>query len=256
MIQQRTPEWYKAREGRFTASEFGDIMTNPADKSAAISKTAMKCISRAASEWKGKYFSPPEPDLKQLFPKLGRWMDGFKGEMIFSDEKLPIPVQWGIDHEAAALRLFRKTTNWNIMDGGFLVHNTMDDIGATPDAVVLEDEECIATVQVKCPYNRSIHRKYLEKIVDAESLKKVNRKYYWQVQGEMWVFDVRQAWFVSFDPRARIENQMHYVKILRNDADLEVLKERLLTAMKIRDEKVKDMIDGWFRMRNKKQYRW
>lgn len=41
MIKQRTNEWYRARTGKFTASNFAKLMAKPAEKSALWSKSAL-----------------------------------------------------------------------------------------------------------------------------------------------------------------------------------------------------------------------
>lgn len=227
MIQQRTPEWYEERAGRFTASTFGDIMTNPADKTQKVSKTALKIIKNAALESKIKSNSNKE----ELPIKLARLNSFFSDDIYWK----PKPIQWGIEYEDAALKLLRETTKWDIRNGSFFVHDKWNEIGATPDALVVMDEECAATIQIKCPYSQSIHQKYRSKITDGASLKKVARKYYWQVLGEMWVMDVPEAWFVSYDPRACPDQQLHIVNVLLSNEDLALLENRLINAIQLRD---------------------
>jgi len=58
MIRQRTPEWYSARLGKFTASHFSDLMAKPAANLAPWSKSAINYIQDLALQlYLNKYTS-------------------------------------------------------------------------------------------------------------------------------------------------------------------------------------------------------
>ena len=44
LLEQRTDEWFNQRLGKFTASRFGELMTNSRKKGVELSATAMSYI--------------------------------------------------------------------------------------------------------------------------------------------------------------------------------------------------------------------
>ncbi len=219
IVLQRTPNWYKARSGKFTASNFGKLMTKPQNKNNFWSKTSLNYIEKTATEeYLGDYYIRP-------------------------DNKY---TKWGTDHEAEALEMFCQATGFRQEDTGFMIHPKIAGIGATPDAKIIEQAESqeMVITQVKCPYNSAYHRKYLEKINDAASLKKVKKDYYWQMQGEMWVSRAVYAYFVSYDPRQNTQEQLHSVVIHRNDDSIELLRQKIDKAMELKAEMILEMERG------------
>ena len=209
MIKQRTKEWYSSRIGKFTASGFSNLMARPRDKSATWSKSALNYIEKAAAQiYHNDYYIRPDSDA----------------------------TRWGMDHEAQAIREFNEHLSGDISETGFLEHPEIKDIGATPDAFVVNDAGEKAIVQVKCPYNQENHRKYLEKISDGNSLKKSKSQYYWQIQGEIWVTGVDFGYFVSFDPRIHGSERLHFVKIDRDEEAINYLRLTVLKSIAKRNE--------------------
>ena len=70
--------------------------------------------------------------------------------------------------------------------------------------------------------------RYVAEITDSESLKRVKPEYYWQVMAEMSCTGLQSADFVSYC--AWLTQPIHIVHILRNDADIALLEERVLLA--------------------------
>lgn len=77
---------------------------------------------------------------------------------------VPIPIQWGIDHEAIARRVYTKFMhtnnhlNFSVEDCGFLIHPQEGWIGASPDGAVVVDPTYNypkGILEIKCPYSRS-----------------------------------------------------------------------------------------------------
>lgn len=126
IIKQRTDKWYKARLGKFTASNFVYLMAKPADKSALRSKTAITYIRDLAI---------------QLF--LNEYTNRQNNDA----------TPRGMRHEESALRAFSKSTGFKLDDPGFLVHEKYPEVGATPDAAVIKNGQSglMGLVQVKCP---------------------------------------------------------------------------------------------------------
>lgn len=219
MIIQRTPEWYSARLGKFTASSFADLMAKPADKTSKWSKSSLNCIEKKAMElYFGKYNERPDNDA----------------------------TRWGHRHESDALIEFESRTGYKTLDAGFIVHKDLPDVGATPDAYVREDLDNgnPKTIQVKCPYNSKNHSDYFERMNNFRDLKRIKSQYYYQVQGEIWVSDAEYGYFASFDPRARDEQKMRFFKVDRDNQVIDLIEEKVKESIELRNEILDDLRTG------------
>jgi len=171
MIKHRTKEWYMARIGKFTASNFHSLLARPADKNATISKSALNCIEKAAAQlYFNAYYERPDSDS----------------------------TCWGLKYENRAIQLFSERIGKEVADIGYIEHPLINSVGATPDARVIDisNPDDLIIAQIKCPYNAQYHKDYLNKILDTQSLKKKKSEYYWQIQGEMWVSGAVHSYFV------------------------------------------------------------
>lgn len=221
IIRQRTDEWYNARLGKFTASNFSNLMAKPADKSAAWSKSAINYIQDLALQlYLNKYTLRQNNDA----------------------------TRWGMRNEDKALQEFSSASGFIINDPGFLLHPLFPEVGATPDAVVIEknQSETLILAQVKCPFCQKNHLHYTRKIQDAGSLKKFRSAYHWQIQGEIWVTGASHSYFVSFDPRLYGHQRLHYAKIERDQSAIDQLESIIPKAIAMRDEFLEKYRSGEF----------
>ena len=217
MIEYRSEQWFQARAGKFTASDFYKVMAKPADKNAVWSKTTLNYIRLKATE---KYTSNYafRPDCQA--------------------------TRWGTDNEPLAIKAFATATGFGIHETGFVCSKELSDVGATPDVIFTDSHGVRALAQIKCPFNNSYHSKYREKILDCGTLRKTKSAYFWQMQGEMWVTDTPYSYFVSFDKRYSMDERLHYVKISRDDTAICVLKERLIKSIELRDDIIEKYTNG------------
>jgi hypothetical protein len=219
MIAQRTPEWYKMRIGKFTASNFSNLLTRPADKNALLSKSALNCIEKAAAQlFYNKFYERPDNDA----------------------------TRWGLKHESKAILIFSERTGMQVKDIGYIEHPHLISVGATPDTQVIDTAQPnkLIIAQIKCPYNSDYHTDYLNKISDTQSLKKKKPEYYWQIQGEIWVTGADHSYFVSFDPRMAGNDCLHYIKINRDNDAIVQLEATINQAIKLRDILLDDFRNG------------
>jgi exodeoxyribonuclease (lambda-induced) len=219
IIKQRTIEWYEARTGKFTASNFSQLMEKPVDKSATWSKSSINYIQDLAL---------------QLFLNKYTWRQDNDA------------TRWGMRNEEEALLEFRNASGYKINESGFILHPRFPDAGATPDAFVTENDqsESLILAQVKCPYSQKNHLHYVRKIQDARSLKKCRCAYHWQIQGEIWVTGASHSYFVSFDPRLFGRQRLHYVKIERDQQAIDQLESVIPKAIALRDEFLEEYRNG------------
>lgn len=219
MILHRTSDWYKARIGKFTASSFGKLMSNPADKTAKWSKSLLNCVDKAVSqEYYKRYYERPNS----------------------------APTRWGINYEFQAIQEFAAKANYQHKETGIVLHPIIKDIGATPDAQIIEDENSndLILAEIKCPFNQSIHQKYVNKISDTQTLRKSKSEYFWQIQSAIWITGAKHEYFVSFDPRIQGDNRIHYVKIEKDIKAINKLKQRVFKAIALKNRYLEEIKQG------------
>ncbi len=230
MIEHGTPEWYKIRIGKFTASNFPSLLSRPADKNASISKSALNCIEKAAAQlYYDKYFERSDTDS----------------------------TRWGLRYESRAIQVFSERIGMQNKNIGFVEHPQIKSVGATPDTQIIDlgEPNKLIIAQIKCPYNQQYHRDYINKIIDTLSLRKKKSEYFWQIQGEIWVTGADYSYFVSYDPRlGTSENCLHYVKINRDDEALWLLEETIIKAIELRDAILEDFKFGRKRPKSLSDY--
>ena len=211
MIKQRSPEWYRARIGKFTASNLSELLAKPADKSALWSKSALNCIEKAATQlYFNHYYERPDNEA----------------------------TRWGIRNEPKAIESFSRKSQFETSDIGFVLHPEMPDVGATPDAVVFEngEREYSAIAEIKCPYNSTNHLDYFKRIINDTCLKRIKSAYYWQIQGEIWVTGANHGYFISYDSRFQEDKQLHYVKIERDHEAIKQISETVTKSINLRND--------------------
>jgi putative phage-type endonuclease len=116
MLEQRTPEWFKARLGRLTASRVADMMATTRNGWGA---------SRANYAW--------ELAIERL---TGEATGGFCSPA----------MQWGIDQEDHARTAYQIHALCTVEEVGFLEHPELF-AGASPDGLIGSD----GMVEIKCP---------------------------------------------------------------------------------------------------------
>jgi putative phage-type endonuclease len=116
-LQQRTPEWYEARNAMITASDFAQAIG------------------------KGKFGTQRDFYIK----KSGYEDDNF-------DQSNPA-LQWGVMFEQVACDAYSvKNNGIHVHEFGLLKHPTVPHLGASPDGI----SELGIMLEIKCPYRRKI----------------------------------------------------------------------------------------------------
>ncbi len=185
---QNTAQWYTDRLHHFTSSELHKLLTRA--RSGDVSKSAESYI------------------LDKLAEELtnGTCLD-------YKDIKTK-EMQWGHHYEPVARELYETRAGVNVDLCGFIEWSEF--FGGSPDGLVGEN----GIIEIKCPYNSSIHAKYL--LVDnAETLKAANMDYYIQIQGNLLVTGREWCDFISYDPRC--QNPLFQLKVLRVERDEEMI---------------------------------
>lgn len=214
-VEWRTAEdmaqeaWLKERWGKFTASEMYRLMTNGKTKD-GLSVGAMTYVREKVAE--------------VLIP----FQTGLD-----SASHLSTAMEWGKDHELEAIAAFETATgirvNHNGEDQQFILSDC-GNWGGTPDGITFD-----AGLEVKCPESKT-HLLYLS-VVDAETLKETEAKYYWQIQACMALTGKSHWHFVSYDPRFYAEHlRLHHCVIERVQEDIDLMLSRIEQAVEKRNE--------------------
>jgi hypothetical protein len=192
---QRNEEWIASRLGIPTASRYKEILTEPktkADKEAGVMSQTAKSYAL---------------DL------LAERLTGVQKE--FSTQA----TEWGTNNEPLAIAQYQEITNTTVLECGFVKHETLD-TGASPDGLIGID----GGVEVKCPYNTSIH---LNNVITKE----IPPEYFAQIQGQIWVCGLEWIDFVSFDPRIESQSKISIVKVYRNEEFINKLESKVINFL-------------------------
>lgn len=156
-MEQRSEKWFAARKGRVTGSMVGAVLgLDP-------NCTRAEAMRRMVRSWQGL---PSE----------------FQGN---------IATNWGINHEDEAREAFEYKTQLAVQPATFVVHPTMDWLGASPDGLVLSE----ALIEIKCPFGLRAH----DAPVPFKSIEE-QPHYYAQMQIQMLVTGRDFCYFWQWTP--------------------------------------------------------
>lgn len=213
-IEQRSLEWYRSRIGHITGSRVYDIMKTGKGKE-EWSDTAKSYLYQVAGE--------------RLFNKSFLNDDDIFQDYIDQISTSSKAIQWGIDMEEQAKSCFLQLNpNAELSELSSCKHDSIPFFSASPDGAVLTRADGrIRVLEVKCPSIKT-YIKYKYSISDASSLKKVEPKYYWQMQAEMSCTGLVGGIFVAYCPW--LSDPIHTVIIEKSKDDIESMEERVKLA--------------------------
>jgi putative phage-type endonuclease len=150
MMQQGTPEWYRARAGKVTASRIADIM--------ARTKTG---VSASRKTYMGQLIA-----------------ERLTGEPM--ESKPTAAMQWGTETEPQARTFYEFMRSTTVTEIGFVEHPEIEMAGASPDGLVGKD----GLIEIKCPNTATHIDMLLSGKVPAKYLKQMQ----WQMActGSQW----------------------------------------------------------------------
>lgn len=208
-------DWLAFRTRYFTASEIYKILSEPKDKKEVLSVGAKSYVLDCVTEM----LAPPEPQFYNSAMEHGNEVE--------PRVALRISKELGIDMDA-------DNFIYTSVGERIFFYNDEYDLGSTPDVIVLNELIC----EVKCPKSKT-HLKYLmiKSVEDFFSVSKSEspstkdslKKYYGQMQLNMFLTETDKCLFVSFDDRF-YNTALHYhsVEIPRDEEYI----ERLLAKAK------------------------
>lgn len=203
----------KDRLGKFTSSEFHKLMTseNSNELSAGAETYVMeKVCEEITGEFADDYDTPQMRRGKELEGVAINKLSDLLGVEI---------TNTGIDQYFFEYKDHLISHCSNKLD---------DHIGSTPDGIINND----VLIEVKCPNTKTFINYYLKLKINNEILKKVEKKYYWQVQGQMLLSGASKVIFACYDDRIKDKDkQLFFIDVERNEEDQEKLINKLLLAV-------------------------
>lgn len=160
--EQGSELWQKIRLGKFTASRAGDWV----------------CLRGEITDGA----------LTYIAEKIAEITTGEEQETFESEDMV-----WGKTHEPEARRLYAEKTGLETRECGFILLNEF--FGGSPDGLV----EPAGILEIKCPKTKTHVKNIMA--TDAASLKKLNKRAFYQIQANLLVTGRMWAHFVSYDPR-------------------------------------------------------
>lgn len=207
---QGSLEWHRARLGHWTGSAIGKLMVSGRKKDEVFGDTAKSYIFKILAE---RSLSEKVVEDDEMFALY------VEQTGIFNKA-----VQWGHDNEEEARRLYAELNKVEVTEVSSVEHLDIALYAASPDGCVKATDKVI---EIKCPNpDTAVRYRYL--IKDAESLKKANSDYYWQVMAEMDCTGATACDFIVYCPF--LAEPMYVVTIPRNDEAIATIHERIAQA--------------------------
>lgn len=207
MIDQRSPEWFAMRKGKFTASEIHKLMGQK-----GMGKTGETYVWEKVVE-----------ELGATMPPVSTYA-----------------MERGTELEPYAKAHYSKAFNCSVSSAEFIVAPWCDEAGASPDGIVTDwaNPNDSRLIEIKCPMNPVNHLQNFM-VRSAAELRSIRPEYYWQVQMQMAVCGFFYCDFVSYYPEIDPDFRMIALTVKRNDSDVDLMKTRILEAVKMKREMLK-----------------
>jgi putative phage-type endonuclease len=125
-------------------------------------------------------------------------------------------MAWGIEQEPFAREAYEIETGDTVEEVGFIVHPKIPLVGASPDGRISKRRG----LEIKCPYQSVVHVQTLSGGMPSEHVA--------QVQGGMWVCELDEWVFVSFDPRMPEKLRLYIEVVKRDNAYIERLEKSVI----------------------------
>lgn len=218
MIEQRTFDWHRQRLGKFTGSKVADLMTKSRTKGETFGGTAMSYIRKIAFQ---RMMNPAVVEDDEL---LCDYL-----ELVNPSSRA---MRWGTEQEEEARALYVNTAGNKVIDVSSVEKAGMPYFAASPDGVVIDHATGeLGVLEIKC----LLDERFVEflAVKDADTLKQVDAKYYWQVMAEMAVTGYEYCDFVTYNPFAA--RPLHVARIARNNDDIADMLERVQLANELCD---------------------
>lgn len=240
---QRTPEWYKVRQGKVTASMCYLLIQNRKEPMTPDElEEYKKANPKSRATMKEVPFS--QTTLTYLNGKVMEWAMSPESyiDYVIDSEPASRALRWGTECEPLARQAYERKSRLHVEDAPFVPYmSNRRYAGGSPDGIIRHK---MAIVEFKCPYTLAVHLSHL-RLTDGRQLLELNEQYYAQCQMNMmccssvWNSPCEWCDFVSYDPRVKKSLQL---KILRIMPD-EDYQTRLAERIRLAEEYIRNIYD-------------
>lgn len=195
--EQRTPEWFQARQTRITASEAASCLF----KTKEVCDNYIKQFN--VTNFKFKENDPLNP-YETIEDYIIKKCSSFYGVNVFKDNPATL---WGKKYEEVANRVYSKLNNTIVYEFGLVPHSKIKWLAASPDGITPDG----VMLEIKCPKSRKIDE-------SAPPL------YYWvQTQIQLEVCDLDVCDFLECEIE-ELKNEDEFCnKIVQGNQDLGIV---------------------------------
>lgn len=220
MVEQRTLDWYRSRLGKITGSAVGKLMVSGRKKDELFGQTALSYINKVASE-------------RMLHQQVYE-NDGWLEELLEQTNVTSKAMQWGIDNEDKARKLYSLVNDVEVVECPSVVHPTIPNFAASPDGYITVKN---GTIEIKC-IGLNNWLSYFE-MKEPLDLKALNPEYYWQCYAEMSCAETDFTDFTIYNPF--MATPLKTLKIERDDDVIAQLEERVILANQLIEHKLNNL---------------
>ena len=198
---QRSPEWFKARNTRVTASEAACCLTLSED----ICKQYVEDFNIRNFKYKPNHCLSHFDTREDYIINKCRT---FYGENLFKDS---IYTLHGKKYEEIATRLYRKEFNTDVIEFGLIAHSRINWLAASPDGITPNG----VMLEIKCPYSRKIE----------EGVPPI---WYWvQMQHQLFCVDLDECDFLECQIKELPDEQSFISQIVQGKQDKGILLNKI-----------------------------
>lgn len=194
-MEQRSKEWFKIREGRFTASEIHRLLGKE-----GLARTKQSIDSFAFEKAVETLYGREEIELNNF------------------------DIQRGVTLEPLAFKLFKELKECEFLETketGF--HTYGENAGASPDGLVSDN----SNLEIKCP-----RRNKFFKIV-ANGFDEIDAKYKAQMQMQMLATKTEKTYFLNYHLENSLEH-WHIIEVPRDEKQIDLIKKRIEIGTEIK----------------------
>lgn len=135
--EQRTPEWFKARENKLTASSIASLCIRD-DNTCDPYIQEFNLYDSFDKNFKS--CNPYSSKKQYLLDKINRTFNGNTA------------TYWGQKYEPVATDIYSINNNSSVLEFGLIAHNSIDFLAASPDGITPDG----IMLEIKCPFRRKI----------------------------------------------------------------------------------------------------
>jgi len=201
---QQKDEWFEARRGKFTGSNFKYIL----------------------NKGRGKDFT--EQGYTYIRKVVAERMGSFE---IQSTNKA---CDWGNDNEQLAINEYESATGLTVEETGFVLHPSYDFAGCSVDGLIVGEK---GIVEVKNPYNPA---NYIRYATDEAYILKEHGS---QIYGNMWVMESEYCDFIAYDKRNK-KMPIFIKRFYRDDDKISKIQERVLLAESVVQDMLNNLLSN------------